>query len=131
MIRPALFAASLLLAALGCESTALSLVEPSQANVELNPEYIAGDDVRVTVEVSLAGQEAAQNETGSPQSRQLIATDLGDGLALESVEFISDFRLRCTLFRFADAALGPRTIWFQIRNQFGDFLLTGTFYVFN
>lgn len=120
---------AVLLAVAGCESTALSLTDPSSINVELIPQYMAGATETIDVELTFLGVEDPDDDTGEPQGRVVIDWDLGQGLELRSAEFQSNFRLTVTIVRYADAATGVRTVSLQIQNAYGTFVLNGEFYV--
>lgn len=133
-MRPGLTA--LLLGALavggagGCESTALSLTDPSAVSAEFTPQYVTGSAESVEVQVVLLGVESPDDNTGAVTERQILDYDLGDGLTLARANFETNFIFRATLTRFADAPEGPRTLSFQIRNHYGTFVATGEFYIF-
>lgn len=114
----------------GCESTALSLVDPSTVSAEFTPQYVTGSAETVDVQVVLLGVESPDDATGEVTERQILDYDLGDGLTLSGVNFETNFIFRVTLTRFADAAEGARTLSFQIRNHYGTFVATGDFYIF-
>lgn len=114
----------------GCESTALSLLDPSQVTADFEPQYVTGSADEVTVTVVLRGVESPDDTTGEVTERQLLDYDLGDGLILNRSAFATNFIFDVVLTRFADAPQGPRTLSFQIRNHYGTFVATGEFYIF-
>ena len=120
------------LAALGgCESTALSLLDPSAVSAEFTPQYVTGSSETVDVQVVLLGVDDPTDAAGEVTSRQILDYDLGDGLLLDSANFETNFIFRVSLTRFADAPDGPRNLSFQIRNHYGTFVATGQFYIFD
>jgi len=132
-MRPGLFAPLLIGAAglAGCESTALSLLDPSAVSAEFTPQYVTGSAEAVDVRVVLLGVDDPTDSAGAVTSRQLLDYDLGDGLALSGSNFETNFIFQVSLTRFADAPDGPRTLSFQIRNNYGTFVATGEFYIFD
>lgn len=123
--------ALLITLACGCESTALSLIDPSQVTAEFTPQYVTGSAGSVTVRVVLLGVEDPDDATGEVTERQILDFDLGAGLSLSRSEFTTNFRFEVELVRFADATEGARTLSFQIRNHYGTFVATGEFYIFD
>ncbi len=131
MARARIRMGALLALLVGCESTALSLIDPSQVTAEFTPQYVTGGAESVTVQVVLLGVEDPDDATGEVTERQILDFDLGPGLALDRSEFTTNFRFEVELIRFADAVEGPRTLSFQIRNHYGTFVATGEFYIFD
>lgn len=130
MRSTAIIGTAALLALGGCESTALSLVDPSAANAELAPQYISGSSDEVAVTVTLLGVDDPSDAEGAPQERLLLDYDLGDRLDLAQSRFLSNFRFEVVLQRYADTPPGPRTLSFQVRNHYGTFVASGEFYIF-
>ncbi len=115
----------------GCESTALSLLDPSAVSADFTPQYVTGSSETVDVRVVLLGVDDPTDAIGEVTSRQILDYDLGDGLTLDGANFETNFIFQVSLTRFADAPDGPRTLSFQIRNHYGTFVATGEFYIFD
>lgn len=127
MRRPAL--ALLALLAPACESTALSLSDPSEQTITFEPQYISGVGEEITVTLRFDGLEDAA-PCSSERACVLVDYALGDGLGLGDVVFVTNFELRFELALFRGATEGLRELAFTVRNDYGTFAVGGEFYVF-
>lgn len=123
-MRRCLFIALL---ALGCESTALSLSDPSAQSIVFEPPFISGDVV--TVSMRFEGLEDAE-PCATERSCVLLDYDVGVWLGVESVVFIDNFELQFELKRFGGAPTGVHPLTFVVSNDYGTFTVGGDFYVF-
>lgn len=127
MSRPAL--ALLALLAPACESTALSLTDPSDQRITFEPQYISGVGEEITVTLRFDGLEDAA-PCSAERACVLLDYDVGDGLGLGDVVFVTNFELRFDLTLFRGATEGLRSLAFTVRNDYGTFAVSGEFYVF-
>lgn len=142
-VRPAALLAELLTALLAalpaallfaplltaCESTALSLRDPSEQTITFEPQYISGIGEEITVTLRFDGLEAAA-PCADERACVLLDYEVGDGLGVGGVVFVTNFELRFNLTLFRGATEGLRSLTFIIRNDYGTFAVSGDFYVF-
>lgn len=118
-----------LLTLTACESTALSLRDPSEQTITFEPQYISGIGEEITVTLRFDGLESAA-PCADERACFLLDHEVGDGLDLGGVVFVTNFELRFNLTLFRGATEGLRSLWFIIRNDYGTFEVSGEFYVF-
>lgn len=113
---------------LGCDSTALSLGDPNEVNVELVPAYMqrGGEPVEVVMTFTDADPD---DRAGTVTDNRILDADLGDGLFLRLYTFESNFRVRLLFESDPDATPYERTLTLRIRNHYGTFLARGTFFL--
>jgi hypothetical protein len=124
----------LCLLVVGCESTALSLDDPSAYPATLEPEYIEGSDpAQLTLvfdDVSAVG-----DTTGDSSGWQVSIVEFGaPGLYLAGYRFISNFQIELTVaLEDPDGSsrpIGQHDLILQVTNHYGTFQTTASLLVF-
>lgn len=131
----------LLSSLLACDSTALSLADPTSLAVAFTPAFRGPTDVGdLDVLVEFEGVADADDDSGSV--RELVDHDFtvcaGGGdepctpIELKAFEFLTNWRLRMTLGEpNVGANQGRYDLSIRVRNAFGTFDGTGEFFVFS
>lgn len=118
------------LAVSGCDNRALALGDPTAIVLSLTTPFMDGTDDRLTTVAVFEGVETP-DEQGDPTRFTLSNADFGQGVELESYEFLSNFRVELSIRRYAEAAAGARTIRMTLTNALGTFEATASLTLFN
>lgn len=123
-----------LFALAGCDSTALSLDDPSVYTASLTPDYVEGSDPAVIV---LAFEDVANltDATGDPAGWQVSIVEFGaPGLYLAGYRFLSNFQIELTVAledpEGSTRPIGQHTLVLQISNHYGTFTTSSSLLVF-
>ncbi len=133
--------APLLLLFFACDSTALSLADPTSLEVVFEPAFRSPTDVGdLEVSIEFQGVADAGDDTGSV--RELVDHDFTvcaaqtdsacTAIELKAFEFLTNWRLRMTLGEpNVGADQGRYDLSLRVRNAYGTFSGTGEFFVFS
>ncbi|MGK0360458.1 MAG: hypothetical protein ACI9U2_002771 [Bradymonadia bacterium] len=122
------------LACTGCESTALSLDNPSEYQAVLEPDYLEGTAAAEIVLV-FDGVADVDDNTGDSSGWQVSIIEFGaPGLYLAGYRFLSNFKVQLTVaLEDPDGAsrpIGQHDLILQISNHYGTFTATTSLLVF-
>jgi len=132
-------ALTLTCALMACDSTALSIADPTALELGFEPPFFApGVEGSQVVTVTFLGVRDVDDDEG--ETREVLesdfsACDVGDpdlcagGLELVAFEFGSNWQLRLDLDAVGDTT-GRYDLSFRVRNHYGVFTGTGAFFVF-
>lgn len=121
-------------ALIGCESTALSLDDPSAYPAVLEPEYIEGT-APAQLTLMFDGVSDVDDNTGDSAGWQVSIIDFGaPGLYLAGYRFLSNFQIEITVaFEDPDGSsrpIGQHELILQVTNHYGTFETTASLLVF-
>lgn len=122
------------LSLLGCESTALSLDDPSQYQAVLEPDYLEGTSAAELVLV-FDGVANVDDNTGDSAGWQVSIVEFGaPGLYLAGYRFLSNFKVQLTVAledpEGSSRPIGQHDLTLQISNHYGTFITTTSLLVF-
>lgn len=130
--RLSILFAALLTAA--CDSTALSLDDPSVYTASLEPDYVEGSEA---AQLILAFDDVADLDdgTGDPTGWQVSIVDFGaPGLYLAGYRFLSNFQIELTVAledpEGSTRPIGQHTLVLQVSNHYGTFTTSSSLLVF-
>lgn len=130
----ALAAFGLVALLMGCDSTALSLDDPSVYTASLEPDYIEGSE---PAQLILAFDDVAElsDGTGDPSGWQVSIIDFGaPGLYLAGYRFLTNFQIELTVAlddpEGSTRPIGQHTLVLQVSNHYGTFTTSSSLLVF-
>lgn len=122
------------LASTGCESTALSLDNPSEYQAVLEPDYLEGTAAAEIVLV-FDGVADVDDNTGDSSGWQVSIVEFGaPGLYLAGYRFLSNFKVQLTVaLEDPDGTsrpIGQHDLILKISNHYGTFTTAASLLVF-
>lgn len=118
----------------GCDSTALSLDDPSEYQATLEPDYIEGSEA-ATLVLSFDDVADLGDVTGDASGWQVSIVEFGaPGLYLAGYRFLSNFQIELTVAledpEGASRPIGQHTLVLQVSNHYGTFTTSSSLLVF-
>lgn len=131
---PRLILLGCMLASLGCESSALSLDDPSAYHAVLQPDYLEGSSAAELLLV-FDGVADLDDNTGDSAGWQVSIVEFGaPGLYLAGYRFVSNFKIELTVAledpEGSSRPIGQHDLVLQISNHYGTFTTTTSLLVF-
>ncbi|MCK6573429.1 hypothetical protein L6V77_20300 [Myxococcota bacterium] len=122
------------LGALACDSTALSLGDPNDLNATLVPPFITEDDPNSvwTLTLNTGATAGAADDTADLAENSIVSADFGPGVRISGSGYLfkSQFVVELYLKRYAEAEPGTRTFTVRFINAYGEFLAHGEINVY-